>query len=107
MDSHLHHPSEKPSGLFQQADILLKQPRWNSRYAIIKPWPRQPAADGPSLLQHPRFADLTALAKVALCKVGFEANGLSEATEGLKDADLASQSWHAEMIYDCDRYLTF
>ncbi len=62
---------------------------------------------GTRLSQHPRFAELTALAKVALCKVGFEANGLTAAPEGLKDADLASQSWHAEMIYDCDRYLTF
>ncbi|MGD8369528.1 MAG: hypothetical protein PVG78_17960 [Desulfobacterales bacterium] len=59
------------------------------------------------LSQDPRFGELTELAKVALCKVGFEANGFAAPPEGLPNAELASQSWHAEMIYDCDRYLTF
>ncbi len=59
------------------------------------------------LSQDPRFEELTDLAEVALCKVGFEANGLTAPPEGLPKATLASQSWHAEMIYDCDRYLTF
>ena len=62
---------------------------------------------GTRLSQDPRFDELTELAEVALCKVGFEGNGLTAPPEGLPKAALASQSWHAEMIYDCDRYLTF
>lgn len=62
---------------------------------------------GTRLTQNPRFSELTGLADVALCRVGFEANGLAAPPEGLGTAAMASQSWHAEMIYDCDRYITF
>ena len=62
---------------------------------------------GTRLSEHPRFEELEKLADVALCKVGFEANGLTGPPEGFANASLSSQSWHAEMIYDCDRYLTF
>ncbi len=62
---------------------------------------------GTRLSQDPRFGELKELADVALCKVGFEANGFTAPPEGLNKATLASQSWHAEMIYDCDWYLTF
>ena len=62
---------------------------------------------GTRLSRDPAFRELTELADVALCKVGFEANGLTPPVPGLPEKGLASQSWHAEMIYDCDRYLTF
>ena len=62
---------------------------------------------GTRLSKDPRFTELTTLATVALCKVGFEANALQPPVEGLDDKAFASQSWHAEMILDCDRYLTF
>lgn len=62
---------------------------------------------GTRLTQDPRFSELTGMARAALCKVGFEANGLTAPPEGLEGAEQASQSWHAEMIYDCDRYVTF
>lgn len=62
---------------------------------------------GTRLTNNPRFSELTDLADVAFCKVGFEANGLTAPPGGFEKAEMASQSWHAEMIYDCDRYLTF
>ena len=62
---------------------------------------------GTRLSKEPEFVELTQLAKVSLCKVGFEANQLEKPVEGLEDSDFATQSWHAEMIYDCDRYITF
>jgi len=61
---------------------------------------------GTRLSKDPRFKEVTDLAEVALCKVGFEANNLEKPVDGLDDRDFASQSWHAEMILDCDRYLT-
>jgi hypothetical protein len=61
---------------------------------------------GTLLSKHPRFREVTGLADVALCKVGFEANNLEKPVEGLDDSGFASQSWHAEMILDCDRYVT-
>ena len=62
---------------------------------------------GTRLSKDARFKEVTDLAEVALCKVGFEANNLEKPVEGLDDRGFASQSWHAEMILDCDRYLTF
>jgi hypothetical protein len=62
---------------------------------------------GTRLSQDPRFEKLTRLATVSLCKVGFEGNGFKPPIAGLDENALASQSWHAEMIYDCDRYLAF
>lgn len=62
---------------------------------------------GTRLSKDPRFKEVTDLAKVALCKVGFEANQLEKPVETLDEKGYASQSWHAEMILDCDRYLTF
>jgi len=62
---------------------------------------------GTRLCTDPRMDDLRALATVALCKVGFEAQELDRSHSKLEDRSFASQAWHAEMIYDCDRYLTF
>lgn len=55
----------------------------------------------------PRVKELAAFAKVALCKVGFESSGLDKRRAMVDEKAFASQSWHAEMIYACDRYLTF
>jgi hypothetical protein len=46
-------------------------------------------------------------ATVALCKVGFESNQLDAATAKVDEKAFSSQSWHAEMIYECDRYVSF
>lgn len=63
---------------------------------------------GTRLSQDPRFEELANLTdKIALCKVGFGDNKLSGPVPGLDEKGFASQSWHAEMIYDCDRYLVF
>jgi len=62
---------------------------------------------GTKLSKDPRFKEVTDLATVAICKVGFEANKLEPPVAGLDEKGYASQSWHAEMILDCDRYLTF
>lgn len=61
---------------------------------------------GVLLTQDPRFAELLTLARrLALCNVGFEANGLKRPVAGLDDRDYATQARHVEMLEDCDRYL--
>lgn len=55
----------------------------------------------------PRLKELEKVARIGLCKVGFEDNELDPASAHVDDKAYSSQSWHAEMIYDCDRYLTF
>lgn len=62
---------------------------------------------GTRLTMDPRFKELTSHAKVALCTVSFEDNDLSKPVADLDEKGFASQAWHAEMIHDCDRYLTF
>ena len=62
---------------------------------------------GTKLCTDPRFAELEGLADIALCKVGFEDNKLDPANTEVDEKGFTSQSWHAEMIYDCDRYITF
>ncbi|MFZ0614517.1 MAG: hypothetical protein WAM73_19890 [Desulfobacterales bacterium] len=62
---------------------------------------------GTRLCTDARLAELAELATIALCKVGFEANALQPAEARVDQKAFLSQSWHAEMIYDCDRYLTF
>ena len=62
---------------------------------------------GTRLCQDNRLKELEKVATVALCKVGFEDNQLDRSKALVKDEAYSSQSWHAEMIYDCDRYLTF
>ncbi|MCG6894939.1 MAG: hypothetical protein LJE65_15145 [Desulfobacteraceae bacterium] len=64
--------------------------------------------EGTRLSTDPRVDEIKELAnKVALCKVGFESNQLDPAAARVDEKGFASQSWHAEMLYDCDRYLTF
>ena len=62
---------------------------------------------GTRLCQDARLKELEQVATIALCKVGFEDNKLNPTKALVKDTAYSSQSWHAEMIYDCDRYLTF
>ena len=62
---------------------------------------------GTRLCTDPRLTQLEGLAEVALCKVGFEDNKLDPAQSEVDEKGFSSQSWHAEMIYDCDRYITF
>jgi hypothetical protein len=62
---------------------------------------------GTRLCTDQRMAELIDVATVALCKVGFEANRLDPVDANVDKKAFASQSWHAEMIYDCDRYLSF
>ena len=62
---------------------------------------------GTRLCKDPRLNELGKVATIALCKVGFEDNKLSRKEALVDDKAFSSQSWHAEMIYDCDRYLTF
>jgi peroxiredoxin family protein len=62
---------------------------------------------GTRLCMDDRMKELLNVATVALCKVGFEANELNPDDGYIDKKDYSSQSWHAEMIYDCHRYLTF
>ena len=62
---------------------------------------------GTRLCTHPRIKEIVALADVALCKVGFESNDLDPSEAGVNEQGFKNQAWHAEMIYDCDRYITF
>jgi hypothetical protein len=62
---------------------------------------------GTRLCTHPRIAELEALAEVALCKVGYEGNQLAPSDARVSEKGFKNQSWHAEMIYDCHRYITF
>jgi hypothetical protein len=62
---------------------------------------------GTRLCIHPRLEELEKFVQIGVCKVGFEANKLEKADAFANDKAYSSQAWHAEMIYDCDRYLTF
>ena len=62
---------------------------------------------GTRLCTDPRLGELEGLAEIALCKVGFEDNKLNPSDAKVNEKGFSSQSWHAEMIYDCDRYITF
>ena len=62
---------------------------------------------GTRLTQDPRLEELFGLAHVALCKVGFESLGLKPPETGEEERAYTSQSYHAEMILDCDQYLSF
>ena len=62
---------------------------------------------GTRLCTDPRMVELKSLADVALCKVGFEDNELDPSKAVVDVKGFSSQAWHAEMIYDCDRYISF
>lgn len=63
--------------------------------------------EGTRLCTDPQLKELASLVDAALCKVGFESLELDASRTVLDKKAYSSQSWHAEMIYDCDRYLTF
>ena len=63
--------------------------------------------EGVLLTGHPDFARLPAIAKVDLCEVSFQANGLEGEVPGLNFKNFATQAKNAEMIEDSDRYLVF
>jgi len=62
---------------------------------------------GTKLSKNPRFKELTDIADVSLCTVAFEDNGLERPVVGLAEKGFSSQVRHAEILRDCDRYLTF
>lgn len=62
---------------------------------------------GTRLCTDPRLIELEKLAEIALCKVGFEDNKLDASDAKVSQKGFSSQAWHAEMIYECDRYITF
>lgn len=61
---------------------------------------------GVLLTQDPRFGELEGLAHVALCNVGFEGYGLKKPIKVVADRDFATQARHAEIIEECDRYIS-
>jgi predicted peroxiredoxin len=63
--------------------------------------------EGVKLSQEPDFGRLPAVAKVDLCEVSFQANGLEGDVQGLNFKNFATQAKNAEMIEDSDRYLVF
>lgn len=62
---------------------------------------------GTRLCKAPRLKELEGLAELALCKVSFESNRLEKPSRGIREDAYSSQSWHAEMILECDRYVSF
>ena len=62
---------------------------------------------GTLLTQDPRFVELDGLAKMSLCNVGFESNGLKPPVPGIGEKDYATQARNGELIEDCDRYVVF
>ena len=63
--------------------------------------------EGVLLTGDPGFFRLTELAKVDICEVSYQANGLEGDVKGLNFKNFATQAKNAEMIEDSDRYLVF
>ncbi len=62
---------------------------------------------GTKLTRHPRFPELAGLARMSICKVGFEDNRLTAPVPGIKEKDYSTQARNAELIEECDRYVAF
>ena len=62
---------------------------------------------GTLLTQEKRFYELKGLARITLCKVAFERQGLRPPVPGIGEKDFATQARHAEVIEECDRYVVF
>jgi len=60
---------------------------------------------GAELTQDVRFKKLRGLAKLSLCQVSFQSQGLRPPVDGLDPKDFATQARHAELIEACDRYV--
>jgi len=59
------------------------------------------------LTQDPRFAQLKGIAEMSICNVGLQAHGIKPPVAGIRERDHATQSRHAELIKECDRYVVF
>ena len=62
---------------------------------------------GTRLTQEKKFNELKGLARMTLCKVAFEKQGLHPPVPGIDEKDFATQAMHSEMINECDRYIVF
>lgn len=62
---------------------------------------------GTRLTQKKKFNELKGLARMTLCKVAFEKQGLHPPVPGIDEKDFATQAMHSEMINECDRYIVF
>jgi predicted peroxiredoxin len=62
---------------------------------------------GTLLTQEKKFDELKGLARMALCKVAFESQGLHPPVPGIGEKEFATQARHAEVIGACDRYVVF
>lgn len=59
------------------------------------------------LTQNHFFPRLIEISKVNICEVSFLANGYKkDDLSGLKDNNFVTQARNAEMVEDCDHYLT-
>ena len=61
---------------------------------------------GTLLTQDPRFSELDGL-NISICKVGFQSLGLKAPVSGIEEKGYKSQSMHAELINNCERYVVF
>jgi hypothetical protein len=62
---------------------------------------------GTLLTQDPRFGELEGLARMSLCKVGFESHNLKPPVAGIGEKDYATQAGNSELVEECDRYVVF
>lgn len=60
---------------------------------------------GVLLTQDPRFTELAECPDISLCNVGFEAFGLQRPAPLIDEKKYATQTRHAMLIEDCDRYV--
>ena len=100
---------KKTLGIYVTSDRYLKQ-----LMLLCKAAKRKGVAvkvffthEGTLLCTDPQMEELSGIVDMAVCKVGFESQDLEPSQATFGSEAYSSQSWHAEMIYDCDRYLTF
>ncbi|MDY6879560.1 MAG: DsrE family protein [Desulfatiglans sp.] len=62
---------------------------------------------GTLLIQDPKFPELEDLAEITVCRVAFESHGMTPADVDRDESLFATQAKHADMIYECDRYVVF
>jgi peroxiredoxin family protein len=64
---------------------------------------------GVRLVKEPDLPELASLARIDLCRHSLEAEGLDpEAAAAVLGAEaISTQARHADLIYECDRYLVF
>ena len=63
--------------------------------------------EGVLLTRRPDFGRLPEIAKVDLCEVSYQANGLEGEVAGLNFKNFATQAKNAEMMEDSDRFVVF